>query len=372
MLTKLSVWLSVVLITLLFSSFAYSFQYKGLDIDMQGTISEMYDDNLEFTKNDKKGDLITNLGFGVNIKYEGKRRSLGFTGQVNQGFNARFRDIKSSSQSLSLHFQNEFSEYDRITLADTFSHSQTPASFQEEFGRATGRRDSYSNSLSLNYSRDISEHLTGNISYNFSQSLFPEEGESNTSQHGLGFNVTYAPDFAFGYSLSFNYAKNNFGDALYNTGINITRRIYISKKSFFTGGLGFSGSEINNIHINIIASFTNEVKIDEGTSANIAFNMGEQLSSEGGGVFRSWEINGNISREISWRLNGLLSLFYGQGTFSSTDITNTLLGANVSLSYLIWEDFNGTLTYSYSNSDSTGGTGGYTRNTITLGISKTF
>ncbi len=388
-LPRLLVWLSVVLIVLLISSFAYSFQNKGLDLGAYGSISEMYDDNLTFTKNDKKGDLITTLGFGVNIKYEGKRRSLDFTGQINERFNAKYKDIKSSSQSLTLNFRNEFSENDRIALTDTFSHSEFPESFTEEFGRVTSRRKSYNNSLKLSYAREISEHLAMNAAYSYSQSLFPDElkrryflvnlllppgldNVSNPSQYGLGFNVTYSPDFAFGYSLSCNYAKNNFGDALYNTGINITRRIYISKKSFFTGGLGFSGTKINNIHINIIASFTNEVKIDEGTSANITFDTSEQLSSEGGGVFRSWQINGQISREISRRLNGSFLLFYGQGTFSSTGITQTLLGANTSLSYLIRENFNGNLNYSYSNSDSTDGSGGYTRNTITLGISKTF
>ncbi len=388
-LPRLLVCLSVVLIILLISSFSYSFQYKGMNIEVLGTISEMYDDNLTFTKDDKKRDFTTAIGLGLAVKYEGKRNYLDFTTQLNQGFNARFRDIKSSSQSLSLNFQNELSQYDRITLSDTFSHSQFSESFEEEFGRVKHRRESYNNSLNLNYIHNISEHLDMNASYSYSESLFPDElkrryflvnlllppgldNVSNPSQYRLGFNVSYSPDLTFGYSLSFNYAKNNFGDAIYDAGINITKRIYISKKSFFTGGLGFSGSEINNIHINIIASFTNEEKIDESTFTNITFNTSEQLSSEEEGVFRSWKINGQISREISRRLNGSLSVFYGQGTFSSIDITNTLLGANIALSYLIHENFNGNLSYSYSNLDSTDGTGGYTRNTITLAISKTF
>lgn len=364
------IWGLIILSLLLVNSNAYSFTYKGLDMQVQGTIAEMFDDNLTFTKKDKKGDLITTLGLGLNINYEGKKRFLNFGGQINEGFNARFKDIKTSTQSLNLSFQNEFSQFDRITLSGTFSHSQTPASFEEEFVRVKGRREAYDNSFNLGYTKEINKYLTLQTSYSYSKSLFPAEEEGNTSQYGLGLNVRYLSDDASEYSLLFNYTKNNAGNVIYDAGLSIKKNIYISEKSFFTGGLGFSGNKVNDINLNINISFVNE--IDENTLTSIAFNMSDKLTSEGGDIFRSWQITGQFKRELSWRLNFSSSVFYGKGTFSSTDITNTLMGLNLELFYLIREDLKGFLKYSFSNLDSSDENAGYYKNIVSTGFNWIF
>lgn len=350
-------------ILMLSSSKIFAFPYKNMEIKFQGTIAEMFDDNLTFTKQDKKEDFITTLVLGLNINYEGKKRFLNFAGQINEGFNARFKDIKTSSQSLNLSFQNEFSPYDRLIFSDTFSHSQTPAGFEEEFGRVKARREAYYNSFNLGYAKEISKYLTMQTSYSYSRSLFEEE---STSQYGLGLNVRYLPDDTSGYSLLFNYTKNNVGNVIYNAGLNLKKNIYISKKSFFAGGLGFSGNKINDINLNVNTSFVNE--IDENTLTSIAFDMSDKLTSEGGDIFRSWQITGQFKRELSWILNFSSSVFYGKGTFSSTDITNTFLGLNLGLFYLIREGLKGFLKYSFSNLDSSDENKGYYKNTVSTGL----
>lgn len=355
-------------ILMLSSSKIFAFPYENIEINIQGTIAEMFDDNLTFTNEDKKEDVITTLGLGLNINYEGKKRFLNFVGQINEGFNARFKDIKTSSQSLNLSFQNEFSPYDRLIFSDTFSHSQTPAGFEEEFGRVRARREAYNNSFNLGYAREINKYLAMQTSYSYSRSLFPAEEEENTSQYGLGLNVRYLPDDTSEHSLlfNFNYTKNNVGNVIYNAGLNIKKNIYISKKSFFTGGLGFSGNKINDINLNVSTSFVNE--IDENTLTSIAFDMSDKLTSEGGDIFRSWQITGQFKRELSWRLNFSSSVFYGKGTFSSTEITNTFLGLNLGLFYSIREGLKGFLRYSFSNLDSSDENGEYYKNTVSTGL----
>ncbi len=357
------------LFTVFLSSSVYAFSFKDLDLKIQASISEMYDDNLTYVKEDKKEDFITTLGLGADFTYEGKRRSLNLSGNINQQLQTRFKDIKSSSQNLSLNFTNEFTAYDKITFTDTFSHTQSPASFEEEFGRVRHRRDTYDNSLTLNYLKEISEHLAMNASYTYSQTLFPEEDFDNTSQYGLGFNVRYSHSILTDYILSYSFSRNNLGNSVYNTGIGITKHIYISKKSYLTGNLGFSGSSNNDTRLNLNAAFTNE--IDEKSVANLRFNMGDQLTSEGGDVFRSWQIDGGFSRWLSSKLNGATSVFYGKGTYSSTGVTNTLMGISAMASYDFLEDLNGSINYSYSTS-AVDKIKEYTKNIVQFQLNKTF
>ena len=86
------------LLFLLVASNSYAFLYKELDLKVTGSVSERYDDNLTYTKEDKKEDYITRLGLGLTAQYEGKRRSLDLSGRINHRFNAKYEDIKNNSE----------------------------------------------------------------------------------------------------------------------------------------------------------------------------------------------------------------------------------------------------------------------------------
>jgi len=365
--------LLVIFLILFLSSNVYSFPYKDFDIAIQGSIGEMYDDNLTYVKYDKKGDFITTLGFVLDARYEGKRRALQFTGTINQLFNTKFKDIKNSSENLTFNFNNEFSKYDRVSLTDTFSHTQSPATFEEEFGRIRSRYNSYSNNIALNYSKDISEQFTLVTRYTNSLNRISGEGaQTSYRDNRLSFEVDYTHSIATIFFLSYDFFKNNFNifTHTFTAGMKryITRRLYLDGRA----GVDVTTFSDNNksTQQRFDVSITDE--IDENTTTRLSFIRRGQATSEVGDVFRNWQITGGISRDLLKRLSGSLSGFYGQGRFVSTDITDTLLGATFSLNYVFNERLQGNLQYSYSNLDSTDETRGYTKSTMFLGLTVTF
>lgn len=362
---------SFIVMLLLFCMPANSFPFSSnaLDLKISGTISETYDDNLTFEKDNKKEDFITTLGLGVGITHEGKRRSLSFNGNLNQRFNAKFSDIKSSSENLNIVFNQELSKYSRIRLTDIFSHSRFPSGFEEEFGRVAGRRESYNNNVNLYYVKEFSERINMNTSYTFSQSFFPDESVNDSSSNSFGFNVGYRYGISSTISLSSSYSSNNFGNSIYSAGVGIKQQVYITKKSFFTGNVGLKGNSNDNIGLNINVNYTTD--IDERTFFSFKFNTSDQLTDEGGEIFDNWRLSANFTRDILEKLMGSIAINYAKGTFSSTDITDTLLGSNSYLSYSFTESLRGSINYSLSNLDSTEENRKYMKNVVYVNISKT-
>jgi len=95
--------LIVLLITTVTAS-GYAFQYNRLALKINTKIAEMYDDNITFSKHEKEEDYITTLGLGFSTNIDSKKRTLIVNGQLNKRFNARFDDIKNSSESFNIKF----------------------------------------------------------------------------------------------------------------------------------------------------------------------------------------------------------------------------------------------------------------------------
>jgi hypothetical protein len=356
---------------LLIHSNSYSFPYGDLNIGIGGTINETYDDNLTFSKKDSKADLITDLGLSLNVNYEGKRRSLGFTTQINEEVYAKYTDIKNSSQILTCKLQNEFSKYDRMTLIYSFSHAQSPASFQEEFGVVRGKLNSYQNRVDLNYKRDISEdfNLTARYSKDYANEI-SSEGEitsSSLNRIGLTANYIYSTDTTF--SLSYNLTKRKDNDASYS--VNTGMRQYINKRLYFDGKgavdvLTTFGVASNSIQ----GSLTDE--IDSNNVASLSFIRREQSVSNRFDVYRNWQVIGQYGKQLSDRLGGSLRCSYGRGRFIKAGGGNQSMGVSSSISYDFNETLHGSLQYTYSTSDSTNEVQGYYKNTISLGLTASY
>ena len=79
-LTIISTGFRTIILIMFLASSVSAIQYKELDIKINTSIAEMYDDNINYAKENKKEDFITTLGLGLNTKYEGRRR--GYTGNA--------------------------------------------------------------------------------------------------------------------------------------------------------------------------------------------------------------------------------------------------------------------------------------------------
>ncbi len=403
----LSCWI-ILLFSL--SANAYDFPpYEGLKLKIAGTISEYYSNNANFAydKNDTEEEFRTMLALNLDLKYEGKRRSLGLSGIANRRIEYDDSDRSNSSERMVLFFNNDFSEYDKIRISNTFSHTQEPDSFrrnpnindcrndfenygyspeqieaecnkfEEEFGRIRGRFDSYSNRLNFDYSKSISEYFQIFTKYIYGKNWSKEDGTKDSDLNNVGMTLNYMYSQATNFSVSYNYVISEYeeGDDITVQKAKAGLKQYLTRRLFFDGSIGrdFVSSGEDNISIN--AGLTGE--IDEKTTGRLLFSQGTEISPDKEDTFRSWRVTSIFTSSLLEDLSSSISAFYGEGEFVSEDITNKLLGASFNLAYNFWRgkrgsSFSGNLGYSYSDVDSTEENSGYTRSSVTSSLNLIF
>jgi len=350
----------------------FAFPYKGLDLKIRGSITETYDDNINFVSNDKKGDSITALSLGINAAYEGKRRFLNLAGNINQSFHQKYSDIKRSSENINLRFQNEFSEYDTINISYEYFHSYYPATFEEEFGRVNSRQNSYDHAFNIIYKKIFSERISSDLKYIYKLSIRPEETLSDSTFNGIGINVHYLHSRATTLYISFTASDTKYKDGgdigtqSIAAGFKkyITRQLVLDARAGLVSVAPETGKK--DVTQSIEASLTDE--IDQNTTAIISFEQQDEASSDREDVFRNWQLTGSLQKELSDKIIGSFVIFYGKGKNIRAGDTTRFLGANTSITYELTEHLSGQMQYRYSNLDSTIENSGYAKNIMSLGL----
>src|SRR4030067_2243125 len=235
-------WLLCLILFLLMSSIAYSFPYKGLDIKIKGAVGEMYDDNITsaIDNGNKKEDFITNLTLGLGAKYEGKTNSLEFMGNINHQIFTKHNNFDNTSGEFSLNLQSEFTEHERISLKNVYTHTYETGDFEGALGRTTGRYSFDRNIFNLNYIRDITKELSLNIRYANELNKFLREDLKDSSLNSIGFEVDYSPSPVTILSFSYKFIKREFKngeDASTNT-VSTGIRQYMTPRLYFDGNVG--------------------------------------------------------------------------------------------------------------------------------------
>lgn len=358
-----------------------SYNYKGFDIKItEVSISETFDDNLTFTKENKQDDFITYAGFVLGVQYAGKTRTFELTGDiVNQTF-AKNDNFNNITQHINLNFKNEFSKRDRISLSSSFTHFEAPESsdsdesyFSEQFGRTGGRLELFRNKFNIDYSNDLAKQLSLVVKYANEINIFSGVDLPNSflNRPGLGLIYIFSPTatiFSFSYDFT-SIQFENEQDATINT-IGPGIRQYITKKLYFDGRTGVdfidSFDDENLTKPFVQASLT--YIIDEKTSARLSFNKKYDTNPYFSGIFNNWRTSASLTRQVLERLGCSLSIFYGEGEVVSSTFEQELLGVNSSLKYDISRNLKGNLTYTYSQQDSNVETVGYSKNTVFLGL----
>jgi len=389
---------------------AYEFPpYQGLSLKILGDISESYSNNVTFASDEenKIKDFRTMLNLGLDFKYEGKRRSIDFSGLASRQISKGSSNVRNSTENISLIFNNEFSEYDNVILLGTYSHTQEPGInrsefdlntcrdyyrdsglsaseievkcnlFEDQFNRLKGRFDSYNDNFNFTYNRLFSESFNINTSYSYGQNWSTAEGTNDSQQNTVGVRINYKYVEATSFFMSYAYQISSFAE-----GEDITRQSYkvgigqyITKRLYFNGSMGIDNVSSGNDSISVEAMLRSDV--DERTTASLSYSQGTEISSFQGDTFKNWQLTTNATRALLEDLNSSLSAFYGKGYYSSTDISDKLIGASFSLSYKFWEsqrgaNIRGNLGYSYSRLNSSDEARRYTATSVTSSITLAF
>ncbi len=371
-------WLFCLILFLLMSSITYSFPYKGLDIKIKGAVGEMYDDNITsaIDNGNKKEDFITNLTLGLGVKYEGKTNSLEFMGNINHQIFTEHNNFDNTSGEFSLNLQSEFTEHERISLKNVYTHTYEPGDFEGALGRTTGRYSFDRNIFNLNYIRDITKELSLNIRYANELNKFLREDLKDSSLNSIGFEVGYSPSPVTILLFSYKFIKREFKngeDASTNT-VSTGIRQYITPRLYFDGNVGADliTSYDNKEYTKPLISISITDEIDKKTMATLSFSKQYQTGAYRESLFNSWRTSGALTRELLERLGCFLSGFYGEGEYVTLEITEKLWGANIGFTYDFMEHLKGNFTYTYFNKNSTVLTEEYSKNIIFWGLTTEF
>lgn len=363
-----------------------SYKYKGFDIKVaEVSIGEAYDDNITFVKEDKKDDFTTYLGLVLGVNYKGKTRTFELTGHINSITFAKNSDFNNVTQHIDLNFRNEFSKRDRISLKNVFRYYESPEAsesgddyFSQQFGRVGGRFEYFRNKFYIDYSNDIAKHISISVNYENQINIFSggtTRPDSLVNRPGFDLNYVFSPTATI-FSLSYSFTHIEFdtdNNAIINS-IGPGIRQYITKKLYFDGKTGVdfidSFDDENLTKPFFLTSLT--YIMNERTQARISFDKRYDSNPYVEDIFNNWRTSFSLTRQILERLGCSLSIRYGDGVYVSNDYEEDLLIGGSSLTYQISRNLKGSLSYTYADLNNNVENGGYSKNTVFIGLTAGF
>ena len=195
----------------------------GFDFDVTGFVSTAYDSNVTFVNDNEKADSVTNLTVGLGAKQEGKTYQLNAAGNITQHLFARNSSFNNNSQDINIDFQKEISKYDRFSLSNRFVHAEEPSSFEDDFGRTSGRYSYYRNTFNSTYTRDLSKHISVESHYGNQNYTTSQAGANDSLLHSVGLDISYIQSSATAYLLGYDFTTrhiNTIGNANVHTDFN--------------------------------------------------------------------------------------------------------------------------------------------------------
>ncbi|MFH0838665.1 MAG: outer membrane beta-barrel protein [Candidatus Omnitrophota bacterium] len=366
------------ILAVLFLSVGDSFALRlgNVDVKLRTSASERFDDNITYTKDNKKDDLITTATAGIDVRYEGKTRLLEFTADISRQLFADNSIFDNTSRDMTLNFQNEFSKYSRINIRDSFTHADEPRSFEDALGRTSGRYSYDTNRINAEYSRDITKQFAVLARYLNETNTYSREDLVDSTLQAAGLQAGCIISSDFNVLTSYDYAKRKFDNGAHSTieSFGAGLRKYLTKQLYLDarGGRDFitSYSDTDYKKPSISASLTSD--IDSNTTASVSYAKQYRTSSYTEDLFNYWQVSGSLTKRLLERLGFALSGYYGDGKYITSGTEDKLTGSSVGFTYDIGDNMRGNLSYSYSRTDSTVDISEYTKNSVTAGVSIEF
>lgn len=357
-----------------------SCNYKGFDIKLKEvSLGEMFDDNITYDKENKKEDLITILGVGMSAKYEGKTKTLELAANIGNHTFAKNTVFNNINQDITINFKNEFSEYDRMSLTNTFRHTDAPILFREDLfqvqqARTQGSFDIFNNRFHADYSRDVFKQMNVTLKYDNNIDVYSGFDLQGSTLNRVGVESDYSitPDTTFLFLYDFANRKFEEGSDSSTNTVTTGIRQYITRKIYFDGkaGLSFIDSFNDESLIRPVLEAAFSYQVDTFTLARLSYTEKTDTSSYSFNIFDKSRTTAAVTQQLSERFRCSLSISYGE--LSSSDFNRILLDSSALFTYDINKNLKGNLTYTFSDADTKNSTAGYTKNTIFLGLTAEF
>lgn len=351
---------------------SYAFRYRNYDITLSGDLKQVYDSNINFDKENETDGFRTDASISLGLNRAWRRATLGLNGSVAHGIYNQNSDIGTGSETLKLNFGYEPSAYTSLQLTDSFNHYKEPTNFQEEFGRISGRFNTYVNSFSLGLTRQISKDFSAAASYGNYIVRQDEGTDWDSNSAGIRLNYNYSVDKIFHFGYRYAFGKRSGEDSgTANHSVFFGAEKYFTQRLTLKGqiALGRNDSDASDNTTTSSIQLSLNQELDRRSAARLSFALYNSDLTSGDSTSNNWQITGDLRRELSDKINGYANIFYGEGTFRDIEGKDKLLGVGSKIDYEVTERMRGYLSYSFSYLRSTDETRGYNRHMIGLGVS---
>ncbi|MCX7927013.1 MAG: outer membrane beta-barrel protein [Candidatus Omnitrophica bacterium] len=349
-------------------------QDNGLKIT--ASVNQSYDDNITYSANNTKSDYVSSVGINLNANRQEKLRILSLDLGLTHHLYWRYSGFDNTSFTAEGSFSQEFDKYNRINIRNSFRYADEPSSFEDEFGRTSGRYSYYRNNLSLEYSYDLTKQSL--VISRVSAELYDVNRNDLSDSYLWRIGGEY--DYAFS-SKILTYLLYDFAYRDFSPGKDASFHLFALGTRYFFSSQLYSDTRLG---LNLIDSFNNKTytkrslyasltnEFDANTRASFSFSQEYTANRDTQDLFNYRQLSIILGRQITSRLRTGLSAFYGKGKYTVLNIKDTLQGAGVGLEYDLWHNWKVVCRYSYSETDSNVKNRQYQRNYASVGLSAWF
>lgn len=355
---------------------AYAYRLGNIEITPRAGMTETYDSNITYSETNVKRDWITRLGLGFDAAYEGKSTSLNASTNVRREIFNKNNNFSNTSEDFTISSQSEFSKYDRLSLTDSFLHAEEPRSFEDQFGRTSGRYSYLRNTFGGAYTRDLTKQLSAILRYGNTIDNYSRKDLVDSYMNNVSAELDYTISSKVILIGAYDFYRRDFDNGPHaristpSGGV----RYYFTNQLYADSMAGVNFSHLSSGKDQrkpmFSASITNE--FDKNSAAKLSFTKSYSAVSYAENIFSSWRISGSINRQFLERFGGSASVFYGEGKYSGSNVNDELKGASVGLTYDIRENIKVNVNYNFSSTDSNVRTREYIKHTGTIGMTVEF
>jgi hypothetical protein len=373
---RLLIRLSLASSVVLFLVFSLPVDAKPVDVDVTGSAQMAYDDNVTLANANEKKDFVSSLNIGLQLNQEGKTHAMSLDANITQQVYGRHGEFNNLSEEVDFNLTKELSKYDRVRFDEVFSHAEEPSSFEDAFGRTSGRYSRIKNRAGLEYEHDYSRQVSARGFYYHTGTYLSRGDLRDSNQHRAGGKAIYSYDTSTILNTRYEFIKQIFeggADSTINS-VSVGVKRFLTTQSFVDLAIGpdfiesFSGE--HHVKPNLVTGVT--VQPDENTSARFSFRKHYTTTSTTQDLFNSWRLALDLFRKITDQIDVVLNVFYGEGTFVDLGITETLSGARTGLDYSVTDNVTTGVGYSFTSLESDNAGNEYQKNLVYFKVSVTF
>lgn len=347
------------------------------NVDYRFRVGQFYDDNVAYsTEGNEQTDYITRITPGIGLRYDTVDTQVRFTTDITQEYFWVNTDNHNTSVFADLNVQHQFTKYDAVVVKNRFSRTLDPASFDEQFARVGGRFRRYQNEFDLKYLREINDKLAVSLGGGYDVNLVSRNDLIDSTVLRVSAEGSYELTSKNTLFSRYDYSRRDYepgGTASVHT-ISGGARQMVTDTLSIQGFAGFDIVTAIDDDTKVRPSWSIGLTDDLNETTTFDLNVGQRYSTNPytSDVFDSWTVDATLSRQLTAKLRGSASAYYGSGEYDEIALEENFFGGNLELAYDIRDNVQGKVAYTHTTTESNFDTREYEKNVVYLGVSSQF